>query len=292
MVSETSLPMYKQPSLTNLLSNVDEPCCMILDTGCQRQVAGKEWHKVHQRHLDQLLPLEYPERASFRFGPEPAKESKRRWAYPCGVSGHFCVLWISEVDVPAPALCSRHTMSTLGAVVDVARGEIFFRGFNSASQLYLTSCGHLAIRIDEFPTTMPSWPLTPPVSSEYPPDCWAPAVQLVSNCAFDRAAHAPQVPDAGSTAMASTLASSSDPSQLVHRPGDHDGKALQLHGDQGKPSRQDFDNPCPPRSSVSDVDELCSRRDEEGDGHEQLREGSSSLRSPGASGTTGQEVCR
>ena len=88
--------------------------------------------------------------------------------------------------------------------------------------------------------------------------------------------------------MASTLACSSDPSQLVHRPGDHDGKALQLHGDQGKPSRQDFDNPCPPRSSVSDVDELCSRRDEEGDGHEQLREGST----PGASGTTGQEVCR
>ena len=158
MVSEVSAPMYKQPSLTNLLSNVDEPCCMILDTGCRRQVAGKEWHRVHQGHLDRLLPLEYPERASFRFGPEPAKESKRRWAYPCGISGHFCVLWISEVDVPAPALCSRHTMSALGAVVDVARGEVFFRGFNSASQLYLTSCGHLAIRIDEFPTTMPSWP--------------------------------------------------------------------------------------------------------------------------------------
>ena len=58
MVSEVSLPMYEQPSLTNLLSNVDEPCCMILDTGCQRQVAGKEWHRVHQGRLGQLLPLE------------------------------------------------------------------------------------------------------------------------------------------------------------------------------------------------------------------------------------------
>ena len=180
---------------------------MILDTGCQRQVAGKEWHKVHQRHLDQLLPLEYPERASFRFGPRTGKGVQKKMGLPpvefrgtfvrCGFQKwmfqhlHFavdtpCLLWEQWVDV--------------------ARGEIFFRGFNSASQLYLTSSGHLAIRIDEFPTTMPSWPLTPPVSSEYLPDCWAPAVQLVSNRALDRAAHAPQVPDASSTAMASALA--------------------------------------------------------------------------------------
>ena len=51
MVSEGSLPMYRQPELTNFLSNADEPCCMILDTGCQRQVAGKEWHRAHQKHL-------------------------------------------------------------------------------------------------------------------------------------------------------------------------------------------------------------------------------------------------
>ena len=279
MVSEVSSPMYKQPSLTNLLSNADEPCCMILDTGCQRQVAGKEWHRVHQGHLDRLLPLEYPERASFRFGPEPAKESKRRWAYPCGISGHFCVLWISEVDVPAPALCSRHTMSALGAVVDVARGEVFFRGFNSASQLYLTSCGHLAIRIDEFPTTMPSWPLTPPVSSEYPPDCWAPAVQLVSNRVLDRAAHAPQVPDASSTAMASTMACAPDPHEHVHRPGDYDGEALQLNSFEGESTGQDPGNTSPVRSSFGDVVKLRSRGDEEGDGHRQLREGSIDLRS-------------
>ena len=230
MVSSESMPLYKQPSLTNLLSNADEPCCMILDTGCQRQVAGKEWHRVHQGHLDGLPPLEYPERASFRFGPEPAKVSKMRWAYPCGISGHFCVLWISEVDVPAPALCSRHTMSALGAVVDVARGEVFFRGFNSASQLYLTSCGHLSIRIDEFPTTMPSWPLTPPVSSEYPPDCWAPAVQPVSGRVLKRANHGPEIPvtsgDASSTAMASALACSTGAPTPVHRQCDHDGKAL------------------------------------------------------------------
>ena len=280
MVSEVSATMYKQPSLTNLLSNVDEPCCMILDTGCQRQVAGKEWHKVHRGHLDRLLPLEYPERASFRFGPEPAKESKRRWAYPCGISGHFSVLWISEVDVPAPALCSRHTMSALGAVVDVSRGEVFFRGFNSASQLYLTSCGHLAIRIDEFPTTMPSWPLTPPVSSEYPPDCWAPAVQSVSNRALDRAVHAPQVPDASSTAMASTLACVADPPQHVHRPGDHDVEALQLNFNEGKSSGQDSGDPRVARTSQCDAIQLCGWGDEEGDGDQFLREGSCDLRPP------------
>ena len=284
MVSEVSLPMYEQPSLTNLLSNVDEPCCMILDTGCQRQVAGKEWHRVHQGRLGQLLPLEYPEQASFRFGPEPAKASKMRWAYPCGISGHFCVLWISEVDVPAPALCSRHTMSTLGAVVDVARGEVFFRGFNSASQLYLTSCGHLSIRIDEFPTTMPSWPLTPPVSSEYPPDCWAPAVQPVSSRVLKRANHGPEIRstsgNASSTAMASTLASSTGAPALVHRQCDHDGEALQCNEHEGQSSRQDLGNFPTPRTGECDAVQLCGWDDEEGDGDGSLRERSSQLRSP------------
>ena len=48
-------------------------------TACIRRFrfAGKEWHRVHREHLDQLLPLEYPEKASFRFGPEPEKESKK-----------------------------------------------------------------------------------------------------------------------------------------------------------------------------------------------------------------------
>ena len=276
MVSSESMPLYKQPSITNLLSNADELCCMILDTGCQRQVAGKEWHRVHQGHLDGLPPLEYPERASFRFGPEPAKVSKRRWAYPCGISGHFCVLWISEVDVPAPALCSRHTMSALGAVVDVARGEVFFRGFNSASQLYLTSCGHLSIRIDEFPTTMPSWPLTPPVSSEYPPDCWAPTVQPVCVRVLRRANHGPEIPvtsgDASSTAMASALACAAGASTPVHRQRDHDGKALQCDEYEGQSSRQDLGNFPTSRTGECDVVQLCGWYDEEGDGDGPLRE--------------------
>lgn len=94
------------------------------------------------------------------------------------------------------------------------------------------SCGHLAVRIDEFPTTMQTWPMTPPVNSEYPPDCWAPELQAVSSRTLHRAVHGPQVPltsNASTTAMASTLACAADPSQHVHRPGDHDGEALQLY---------------------------------------------------------------
>ena len=274
MVTE-ELPLYRQPELTNFLSNADEPCCMILDTGCQRQVAGKGWHRAHQKHLG-LPPLEYPEKASFRFGPEPAKESKMRWAYPCGIAGHFCVLWISEVDASAPALCSRHTMSILGAVVDVARGEVFFRGFNSASQLYLTSCGHLAVRIDEFPTTMQTWPMTPPVNSEYPPDCWAPELQAVSSRTLHRAVHGPQVPltsNASTTAMASTLACAADPPQHVHRPGDHDGEAIQLYFNEGQSSGQDLDDSRVAGSGQCDAHQLCGWGDEEGDGNQLLRKG-------------------
>eukprot|EP00435_Cladocopium_sp_Y103_P016807 s4346_g4.t1 len=66
-------------------------------------VAGVTWHEAQRRHLGRLQPVEYPERAKFQFGPEQPKVSKMRWAYPCGLGGHFAVLWVSEVSAHAPA---------------------------------------------------------------------------------------------------------------------------------------------------------------------------------------------
>lgn len=47
-----------------------------------------------------------------------------------------------------------------GLRVDVARGEVFLRSLNATSQLCLASYGHLAVRIDEFPAILPTWPMT------------------------------------------------------------------------------------------------------------------------------------
>ena len=131
---------------------------------------------------------------------------------------------------------------------------------------------------------MPSWPLTPPVSSEYRPDCWAPAVQPVSSRVLRRANHGPEIRvtsgNASSTAMASTLASSTGAPALVHRQCDHDGEALQCNEHEGQSSGQDPGIVSASRSGECDAVQLCGWDDEEGDGGGSLRERSSQLRSP------------
>ena len=65
----------------------------------------------------------------------------------------------------------------------------------------------------------------------------------------------------------------------VHRPGDHDGEALQLYFDEGQSSGQDLDDSRVAGPSQCDAYHLCSRGDEERDGNQLLREGSRDLQS-------------
>eukprot|EP00435_Cladocopium_sp_Y103_P066933 s73_g29.t1 len=57
--------LYRAPQL--LMQYSQEPCLVIVDTGCQRQVAGRMWHNPHHAHLD-LPRLTFSEKCQFRFG--------------------------------------------------------------------------------------------------------------------------------------------------------------------------------------------------------------------------------
>ncbi|CAE7400233.1 FMN2 [Symbiodinium sp. KB8] len=139
----------RPPSI--LLSTCEDASFLIADTGCQRQVAGHKWHVQKQSEL-QLVPLRFPEVCKFSFGPSQGVPSQGRWLYPAGIAGELVMLGVSEVKVDAPGLLSRPAMEALGAVPDLLEGRVTFKALNGRStKLYLSPCGHLALRVDEWP---------------------------------------------------------------------------------------------------------------------------------------------
>lgn len=234
------MPLFRAPPL--LMQYTQEPCLVIVDTGCQRQVAGKMWHNAHSKQIS-LPRLHFAERCQFRFGPSASSTSLDRFGYPVGIGEHFAVMFFSCVDADAPALMSRQTLTTLDAIPDISAGKMHYRALQATSPLYLSSCGHLAVRLDEWPSVMPDWPCELPVNHANLPDIWAPTAHAVQAQALPAARH-PAVHPPGNVQstpaeMAEALATDSrEPFRL-----DQERVPLSapLCGDQSSqpPSRQD-----------------------------------------------------
>ena len=163
--------ILSNPKVLIQYANTDA-ALMIADTGCQRQVAGKKWHLQRQHEILPLKTIPYVENCHFSFGPNAGVPSKRRHAYPSGIAGRAIVLGVSEVDENAPALFSRPAFELLGAVPDVIQGVMHYKALDRESPLYLSQCGHLAIRVDEWPSDCFQWPQLP--ESDTLPDVWIP----------------------------------------------------------------------------------------------------------------------
>ena len=101
--------LIRAPSLTTYMQYVDEPCLAIVDTGCQRQVAGKRWHAAHAQRVG-LPRLSFKEKTMFRFGPHNGSSSRERFAYPAALGGSLAVMFFSRVDEDDPALMSRQCL--------------------------------------------------------------------------------------------------------------------------------------------------------------------------------------
>ena len=252
-----STMLYRAPQL--LMQYAQEPCLVIVDTGCQRQVAGRMWHNAHHSQID-LPRLTFSERCQFRFGPSTSSTSHERFAYPVGLGNHFAVMFFSCVDADAPALMSRQTLTVLDAIPDISAGKMHYRALKTTSPLYLSSCGHLAVRLDEWPTTMPSWPCDMSLNQDNLPDVWAPTASEVQAQELPGAKH-PAVQPPGyvqpdTSAMAEALASSHDEfarpdqqclqvgpllhrNQLASQPEGPDSE--QVHGSKHRNNHADYD---------------------------------------------------
>ena len=158
-----------------MLSTCHDASFLIADTGCQRQVAGTSWHEQKQSELQPHLRMSYPEVCKFSFGPRPGTPSLGRHVYPAGIAGECVALAVSEVSAAAPGLLSRVALQTLGAVPDLLEGKVHFRALNNKStRLYLSPCGHLALKIDQWPATLTWPPRDMPSLSTGPADAWHP----------------------------------------------------------------------------------------------------------------------
>ena len=148
--------------------------------------------------------MTFPERCQFRFGPSESICSVKRYAYPAGVGGNFTVMLFSCVELDAPALMSRQTMTVLDAVPDITAGVIHYRALQSSSTLYLSSCGHLAVRLDEWPSSMPDWLCELQFHDKHLPDVWAPSASQIVARELPSARHPAVVPPGYAKSFASS----------------------------------------------------------------------------------------
>ena len=231
-----------------MLTTCHDASFLITDTGCQRQVAGSAWH---MQKISEILPLQRlscPEACKFSFGPGPGLPGLGRHTYPAGIAGHCVMLSVSEVDASAPGLLSRRALETLGAVPDLVEGQIIFKALNgSKTKLYLSPCGHLALKIDEWPSREFEWPLQdcPAFPSTGPPDVWckgafSPKLVKLESLSSASTVHPPPHASAPrrSTLMASSVAGDHGALDRVHGFGAEHSSALRCHKPTATPQGQ------------------------------------------------------
>ena len=88
---------------------------MILDNGCQRNVAGARWHRETRKRLREtgLAPVKIDQTEDFQFGDDRIDTSVCAWEYPIGIRGNNGSLNIAEVSSNCPGLMSQDTMADL-----------------------------------------------------------------------------------------------------------------------------------------------------------------------------------
>ena len=109
---------------------------MIVDTGCQKLVAGTNWTNKQIESLHPLTVIETKEKHLFRFGASVPTPSLGRVRLPCGIAGHVGELSVSRVSDDVPGLLSQAVISYLSMVIDVHQASIYIGAFTQTVPLF------------------------------------------------------------------------------------------------------------------------------------------------------------
>ena len=128
------------------------PGHIMLDTGCERSVAGPEWHRAMQSKLHELGPAPTKEgTAHFVFGSGKAVRATCRWVYPIAIRGRPALLDVAEVPCNCPGLMSKASMKRMGMTLHLEDDTVDIRTMDLKSVPVLqTNTGHPVIDISQF----------------------------------------------------------------------------------------------------------------------------------------------
>eukprot|EP00971_Amphidinium_carterae_P339682 6477628-Amphidinium_carterae.1 len=137
-------------SFAVLFASKPKKLLCIPDSGCRRNVAGREWHQRVQRQLRAhgLRGIFKPEREKFRFGDSRVEESEGSWLYPVKKSDRMMVFNVACVNTDCPPLLSVSSMASLGVVINFVDNEIELRGLDTKVNMQHVASGHPVLEFD------------------------------------------------------------------------------------------------------------------------------------------------
>ena len=159
--TQPSLAKLERP-ISVLVSVVEEALgCMVLDTACQKFVAGDAWLEdfsmrtaVHGLEIQQT-----PEHEVFKFGAGAPQVSRIRARLPAAVNGRPFECRTSICRGMLPCLASIVACEQLGLVLNLLRGCAYFLNLGPEEiPLLKTTTGHLCVSLTDYPKKYPQAP--------------------------------------------------------------------------------------------------------------------------------------
>eukprot|EP00971_Amphidinium_carterae_P048678 959568-Amphidinium_carterae.1 len=137
-------------SFAVLFASKPKKLLCIPDSGCRRNVAGRDWHQKLQRQLkvQGLCGIYKPEREKFRFGDSRVEESEGSWLYPVKKANQLMVFNVACVNTDCPPLLSVSSMASLGVVINFVDNEIELRGLGTTVDMQHVASGHPVLECD------------------------------------------------------------------------------------------------------------------------------------------------
>ena len=122
----------------------------IIDTGCVKMMMGSDTFK---QYLDLLSSKERAsvekvrEKNRFRFGDNETRMSHWSAVIPMNIGKHVCREKVAIILGDAPFLISKPFLQRMGAVLDLAKGQVTFNKLGVAINLGESSTGHHVIAL-------------------------------------------------------------------------------------------------------------------------------------------------
>ena len=129
------------------LRKTDNPC-IIMDSGCRRSVAGKDWHDrmLIWTTRQGLRPVRKFITESFEFGGGEVVDSNHAIIYPVILNGHLVELDVAEVE-RCPPLLSSQAMKALGMELNYAENKVKIHTCQMEIELIEDRGGHPVLEL-------------------------------------------------------------------------------------------------------------------------------------------------